>query len=178
MRYLVTVPALALALGSPAAPAAAQSRSTVPSWVVPSLSSVAPIAPGAVRSAEERGEASSERRREKARSWAGDPDPVALVLRQTDPDGHLDWVHLARAERRADDVALRAFDGSYLRVLYREEPVRQVWADSPQVGPWEHFTMHVVSIPTDRFATEKVIGLPPALSGDATSPAHSNTWVR
>lgn len=49
--------------------------------------------------------------------------------------------------RPIDDVALRAFDGSYLRVLYREEPVRQVWADSPQVGPWEHFTLHVVSVP-------------------------------
>ena len=49
--------------------------------------------------------------------------------------------------RRIDDVALRAVDGSYLRVLYREEPVRQVWADSRLVGPWQHFTMHVVSIP-------------------------------
>lgn len=49
--------------------------------------------------------------------------------------------------RSIDDVALRAFDGSYLRVRYREEPVRQLWADGPQVGPWEHFTLHVVSVP-------------------------------
>ncbi len=49
--------------------------------------------------------------------------------------------------RSIDDVALRAFDGSYLRVLYREEPARQVWADGPEVGPWEHFTLHVVSVP-------------------------------
>ena len=49
--------------------------------------------------------------------------------------------------RFIDDIALRAFDGSYLRVLYREEPDRQVWADGEQVGPWEHFTLHVVSVP-------------------------------
>ena len=49
--------------------------------------------------------------------------------------------------RSLDDVALRAFDGSYLRVLYREEPVRQLWADGREVGPWEHFTLHVVSVP-------------------------------
>ena len=49
--------------------------------------------------------------------------------------------------RSIDDIALRAFDGSYLRVLYREEPVRQLWADGPEVGPWEHFTLHVVSVP-------------------------------
>lgn len=49
--------------------------------------------------------------------------------------------------RSIDDVALRASDGSYLRVLYREEPIRQLWADSSRVGPWEHFTLHVVSVP-------------------------------
>ena len=42
-----------------------------------------------------------------------------------------------------DDVALRSADGSYLRVLYRDEPVRQVYADSSRVGPWEHFTIFV-----------------------------------
>ena len=36
--------------------------------------------------------------------------------------------------RSTDDAALRAFNGSYLRVLYREEPVRQLWADGAQVG--------------------------------------------
>lgn len=42
-----------------------------------------------------------------------------------------------------DDVALRSADGSYLRVLYRDEPVRRVYADSLNVGPWEHFTIFV-----------------------------------
>lgn len=42
-----------------------------------------------------------------------------------------------------DDVALRSADGSYLRVLYRDEPVRRVFADSANVGPWEHFTIFV-----------------------------------
>lgn len=49
--------------------------------------------------------------------------------------------------RPIDDVALRTSDGSYLRVLYREEPVRQLWADGSHLGPWEHFTLHVVSVP-------------------------------
>lgn len=65
----------------------------------------------------------------------------------TRPD---EWesLHIERLEGAGligpvDDVALRSADGSYLRVLYRDEPVRHVYADSSRVGPWEHFTIFV-----------------------------------
>ena len=81
MRYLVSV--FVLALGSAAAPVAAQDRLTVPSWVDPAPSPVAPIAPGAVRSTEEKEASSSARPRSMARNWDGIPDWIALALRQT-----------------------------------------------------------------------------------------------
>ncbi len=81
MRNLVSV--FVLALGSAAAPVAAQDRLTVPSWVDPAPSPVAPIAPGAVRSTEEKEASSSARPRSMARNWDGIPDWIALALRQT-----------------------------------------------------------------------------------------------